>query len=294
MNDDGIGLPLMIDLAQDLRVFSANKQQRIPWGIPSLDIITEGPAAGEVFTVLGRSFAGKSLVATNIMANNPDRDLIFFSLEMPARQAVQRLFATWAKIDHRAVQSMTKRNALPHTLEEMAQRLERQIIVDRGGMTLGDMTVYIDAYYRTFGSRPQAVIIDYLELIGGAKSSGEGWQRTEAVAGALKDWAKDENMPVWVLHQTNRTEKQWDPPVADSARGAGFTEADVVVGMWQPGMDPEMGMAERQSLEGMIFFNVLKNRVTGKLTQAPIRTKLRDTLQIVDLSVAEIGREDTA
>src|SRR3990167_4303426 len=217
------GLTLLKDQVSDLRVFSANPQQRIPWGIPSLDIITEGPAEGEVFTVLGRSFAGKSLVATNLMANNADKGLIFFSLEMPARQAVQRLFAIWASVDHRHVQQMTRRNSLPYTLEEMAEKLERQVIIDRGGLTLGDMTVYVEAYAAYFGARPLACIIDYLELIGGAKSSGEGWQRTEAVAGALKDWAKEERMPVWVLHQTNRSEKQWDPPNADSARGAGFT-----------------------------------------------------------------------
>ena len=289
-----IGLPLMIDLAQDLRVFSANKQQRIPWGIPSLDIITEGPAAGEVFLLMGRSFSGKSIFATNIMANNSDKNLIFFSLEMPARQALQRLFATWTGIDHHSVQGMTKRNALPHTLEEMASRLERHVIIDRSALSLGDMTVYINAYVRMFGERPHAVLIDYLELIGGGKASAEGLARIEATAGALKDWAKNESMPVWVLHQTNRTEKPWDPPTADSARFAGFVEADVVVGMWVPNSDPNMGMAERQSLEGAIWLNVLKNRVTGKLTQAPIKTMLRDSLKIVDLSVAEIGRADTA
>ena len=286
------GFPLLADGVADLRLFSQNKQQRIPWGIPSLDIITEGPAAGEVFTILGRSFAGKSLVGTNIMANNPDKGLMFFSLEMPTRQAVQRLFATWSGVDHRSVQAMTRHNSLPSTLEDMAQTLERQVIIDKSALTLGDMTVYVQAYARFFGERPHAVIIDYLELIGGGKASAEGWVRTEATAGALKDWAKDESMPVWVMHQTNRTEKQWDPPTADSARGAGFTESDVVVGMWQPGLDPELGMAERAVLENHIYFNVLKNRVTGKLTQAPIRAKLRESLKIVDLSVAELGRPD--
>ena len=285
------GFTLLADQIADLRRFSANPLQRIPWGIPSLDIITEGPAEGEVALVMGRSFTGKSLVATNLMVNNTDKGMIFFSLEMPARQAVQRLYATWSGTDHSSVQEMTKKNSLPAHLDEMAVDLQRHVVVDRSALTLGDMAVHIESYDTYFGHRPDAAIIDYLELIGGGKSSGEGWQRTEAIAGALKDWAKDERMPVFVLHQTNRSEQEWKAPNADSARGAGFTEADLVVGLWAPWKDPDLGQAERQQLSDQIWFNVLKNRVTGKVTQAPIRTRLKENLRIVDLSVAELGRE---
>jgi replicative DNA helicase len=173
----------------------------------------------------------------------------------------------------------------------MAVELQHQMIVDRSALTLGDMSVHIQAYDEYFGRRPHVVIIDYLELIGGGKSSGEGWQRTEAIAGSLKDWAKDERLPVFVLHQTNRYEPEWKAPNADSARGAGFVEADLVVGLWAPWKDPDLGQAERQQLSDQIWFNVLKNRVSGKVTQAPIRTRLKDNLRIVDLSVAELGRE---
>lgn len=282
-----VHFPLMADLIGDLRNFSANPQQRYPWGIPSLDVITEGPAPGEVFTVMGRSFSGKSIVATNIMANNQDKGSIFFSLEMPARQAVQRLYATWAGVDHQAVQSQVRANSLPHVLDTMGEAMVKHVVIDRPAMTLGDMSVYLEAYDRMFEHRPEVVIIDYLELIGGGKSSGEGWQKTEAIAGALKDWAKSEEVPVFVLHQTNRNEKEWDPPTADSARGAGFTESDVMVGMWNPWRDPNMGQAERASIQGQVWMNVLKNRVTGRTTANPIRLNLREDLKLVDLSALD-------
>ena len=47
----------------------------------------------------------------------------------------------------------------------------------------------------------------------------------------MKTWAKAENVAVFLLHQTNRVEKVWDPPTEDSARSAGYTEADVVIGI---------------------------------------------------------------
>lgn len=286
------GFPLLAEQIADLRSFSANPQQRIPWGIPSLDLITEGPAPGEVFMVMGRSFTGKSLVATNLMVNNVQFGGIFFSLEMPARQAIQRLYATWAGVDHREVQAQTRQNRLPHHLDLMGEELAKQVVVDQAALSLGDMSAYLSSYDSYFGERPRFVVIDYLELIGGSKNTAEGWVRTEATASSLKDWAKDEAMPVFVLHQTNKQEKEYAPPTADSARGAGYTEADCVVGMWNPGRNPEISPPERMMLDGHIYFNVLKNRVTGRLTRhdAPIRTLLREDLRLVDLTQHELRR----
>jgi len=281
------GIQLLSDLANDLRTYSSNPLQRIPWGIPSLDLITEGPAPGEVHLILGRSYSGKSLVMHNIMANNQDKGSIFFSLEMPARQAIQRLLATWAGIDHHAVQNMTKTNSLPTALEEMAKAMERHLIIDQGDLGLPDMSMYVEAYDRLWGVRPDFILIDYLELVGGG-TSGEGWQRTEATARALKQWAKREQMPVFAVHQMNMTVEAWDPPTQSSSRGAGFTEADVVVGIWKPWEDPAISSMEAKNLEFVYHMNVLKNRVTGRQTRAPIRCKLMDTLRLQDLSVLDV------
>ena len=92
-------------------------------------------------------------------------------------------------------------------------------------------------------------------------------------------------MAVFLLHQTNRSEPEWEPPTADSARGAGYTEADVVVGMWQPATDPKMKEAERAMLQGEIHMNVLKNRINGRTTGAKaITLRMTDSLRLVDLS----------
>ena len=279
----------MADLVEDLLAYAANPQQRIRMGITSIDEIIEGPAAGEVCTIVGRSYSGKSIIATLIMANNPELPMVFFSLEMPARQALQRLYAQWSGVDHHSVEEQVRRNTLPTSrLEEFAEAFERHLIVDRPSLTLGDMSTYLHSYTTMFGERPAAVLIDYMELVGGAKSSGEGWQRTEAVAGALKDWAKAEDMPVFVLHQANKSEPEWKPPTADSARGGGFTEADIVLGLWQPSRNPELSSIETKQLDGEIHVKVLKNRVTGRHgTGAPIRLHLRDDLTLGDLSALD-------
>ena len=176
----------------------------------------------------------------------------------------------------------------------MPQRHQLHIVIDEPGLTLGDMSAYLEQYHAYFGFRPHAVIIDYLELIQG--ESGEGHVRTEMVAKRLKDWAKREQLPVFLLHQTNRSEPVWDPPNEDSARGAGYTESDVVVGMWQPGRDPKLGSNERKRLNDTrfgvtILMNVLKNRITGRTTDGQdVKLVLEPTLKIVDATSQDLAR----
>ena len=277
------GFATLAEQVTKLHDFAANPRQRVRVGIESLDILTEGPAAGEIYEFMGRSFSGKSLVATNIMANNPEMPMIFFSLEMPARQALTRLYATYENVDHHAIQDQVKAGSLPRLFDDLPDKLPNQIIVDRSGMTLDDFSFHMDLYETYYEFRPTAVLIDYLELIRSA--DGEGHFRTEMVAKRLKDWSKTEDVAVFLLHQTNRTEPEWEAPTSDSARGAGFTEADVVVGMWQPSRNPKLSLGEREAVVGEIHMNVLKNRINGRTTNgAPIRLRLDDNLRMVDLS----------
>lgn len=283
------GFRTISEHVQRLKEFSVNPRQRVRTGIESLDYITEGPAAGEVYTILGRSFAGKSLVATQIMANNADLPLLFFSLEMPARQALMRLYSQYEEIDAQDVQAQVKKGAMPGVWDTLPEQLPMHVIYDAGGMTLGDMSTIISQFEAYYNTRPAAVLIDYLELVKGGV--GEGHFQTESIAKAMKDWCKREEVAVFLLHQTNRSEKEWDPPTADSARGAGYTEADVVVGMWQPGRDPKLGDVEKKSLEGKVLMNVLKNRISGRTTGAQdIELRMDASLRFVDLSAEQTKR----
>ena len=264
----------------NLREFSQNPQQRIRTGLHDIDNLCGGPAPGEVFMVVGRSFTGKSLVGQNIIWNNRQLPSIFFSLEMPYIQAVQRLYAMWADVSHRDVQDMTEKGSLPHHVDLMVDDFPMHRIVDSGGLNLDMMADYNTMFEEYYGQRPAFVVIDYLELIGGAKKSGEGWKATEVQATGLKDWAKDQNLPVFVLHQTNKEERPWRPPTENSPRGAGYTEADFVVGMWQPWRDPDLNAVQGMVLRNQVWFNVLKNRAYGEMSHHPLRFLVKSSLRL--------------
>ena len=282
------GFKTLAEQVDDLRAYSKNPQQRVRTGLESLDTIIEGPAAGEIALILGRSFTGKSLLATSIMASNSHLGVVFFSLEMTSRLAVTRLFAQWAGVDHHKVQDEVTHGNLTRVIDTMAEELPKHVIVDVGGLSYGDMTWYLERYADWYGERADVVIIDYLELVGGAKATGEGWTKTEAAAAQLQDWAKEQDMPVYMIHQTNMREPVWKPPNQDSARGAGYTESDLVIGLWAPGRDPELSEMDQYSLRNEVHMNVIKNRISGETRYKPLPFTVADNLRFVD-KVADQG-----
>lgn len=250
----------------ELKTLAANPRQRTPTGIKGLDDIIWGPAQGEVFTFIARSGVGKSLLATNIIVNNPDARIMFFSLEMPAHMCLMRMWAHHSDRSHDEIFNLVYGNKIPDEVFDLNEGLPWSVVVDEPGISLDDMSIYLDLYDKHYGQRPDVVIIDYLEEVGGAKASGEGWTRTEATASALKVWSRKEKVGVYSLHQANMKTEPWEPPMQSSAKGGGFTESDVVVGLWKPGKDPELSPSSREQRLHDLSMNVIKNRVTGRLT----------------------------
>jgi hypothetical protein len=270
---------------QGLHTYTANPQKRIRTGLQPIDLLIGGPAAGEVCTFLGRSYSGKSIVAQNIMWRNADTPMIFFSLEMHYLLAIQRLYSIWADHPHREVLDAIEKGILPMQLDDMPAAFEGHLIVDRSGLTAGDMWQYIEDYASYYGRRPAAILVDYLEMVGGAKSSGEGWIGTEKVAQEMKELAKDAEVPVFLIHQANKSQPPWEPPDMDSARGGGFTEADFLIGMWRPHLNPALPDWEKTALQDEVYFTVLKNRARGAHNRSPIAMLLTESLRLIPRGV---------
>lgn len=292
----GTEIKTMAEAVDDLRNFAANPKQRVRTGFDSIDYFIEGPAPGEVCTIIGRSYTGKSLLATNIMINHPEAHSIFFSLEMTRRMAMARLLAQYANFDAQRVRDAIASNSIPDMIDDMAYELRNHVIVDRSGLSVPDMMVVIEDYQAMFGRKPDFIQIDYLERVGGIKSSAEGWQATEAAADQIKDLAKTMDIPVFLYHQTNRSEDEWAAPTERSARGGGFTEADFVLAMWAPGRNPKLPISEQQALRNTVNINVLKNRHSGQANDPwrPLEFVRSESLRFIDQGSISNGHEAPA
>jgi len=266
---------------QALYEFADTPVKRVGTGLLGIDDLIVGPAPGEVCMVVGRAYSGKSIVGQSIILNNKDMPSIFFSMEMPFMQALIRLYAMTFDVNVIDVQNSIESGNAPNKMWSLVEQYPQHVIVDDAALTLQEMTVKVEEYETAYGTRPEFVVVDYLELLGGAKASGEGYLATEQQATMLKDWAKTESMRVFVLHQANKQEPTWLPPTDSSARNGGYTEADFVIGMWRPHTNPKLGYAESLGLRETVCFNVLKNRAFFR-EAARIETHITSSLRLED------------
>jgi len=266
---------------EKLFAFAEQPTKRIGTGIKAIDNLIRGPAPGEVCMILGRSFSGKSIFGQNIIQNNPNVPCIFFSMEMPYLQAVIRMYSMWSDTSSYENQDKLEQGKVDTEAWDMVLDFPNLIIDDRSSLGLDEMSQQLEDYEAAYKVRPEYVVVDYLELIGGAKASAEGMAAVESQATMLKDWSKSEEMRVFVLHQTNRLEKKWNPPTEDSARFGGYTEADFVLGMWRPHTDPDLDYWDSMAIKHHLNMNILKDRVFFQ-EKALIPLKIAPSGRILD------------
>lgn len=232
--------------------------------------------------VLGRSYAGKSLMAQNIIANNKELPSIFFSLEMPYQQALVRMYSMVTGTPATNTMDNIERGEVPDDIWDLVTTLPKHAVLDESNIGFEEMSRTLAQYEDGFGERPAFIVVDYMELLGGAKRSGEGFTAVDKVATVLKDWSKQEEMRVFVLHQCNRQEPKWMPPTENSPRFGGYTEADQVIGMWRPSFNPDLEYFEALARRDELNFNIIKNRPFGQEAEL-IQTEVRPSLRITPL-----------
>lgn len=274
-------MTILYDQVKALFEFADNPVKRVGMGFKQIDNLIGGPAPGEVCMIIARSGTGKSIVGQNIILNNKNLPSIFFSMEMPYMQAVLRLYSMWS--DTAAIQNQHQLEGghIDPEMWDMVLAFPAHIIDDASQQTLEMLTTRLERFEMEYNIRPEFVVVDYLELLGGAKASGEGFTAVESQATMLKDWAKEEEMRVFLLHQTNRQEPKWMPPTENSPRFGGFTEADFVIGLWRPHYNPKLPYYDAVNIKHHINFNILKNRAFFE-EKSLIEMRFTPSLRIVD------------
>ncbi|MGE0156775.1 MAG: replicative DNA helicase [Geobacter sp.] len=247
-----------------------------------LDKELRGVAPGEVLIIIAYSGTFKSALLQYLLLSNARETgllSLFFSLEMPAAKLFEREVSMVSGIngfttEYRWRNEPAEANALQLAAREGGG--QQMLVCDRPGLTVDQVGRYIDTARRNHGDIG-VVGIDYLGLM--AAPGRTLFEKTAHLGPALKNLAKEKNVPLIVLSQVNRESVKHQAEIeAHSAKGGGDIEASA---------DFMLGL---QAKGGALILKVLKNRngAAGQVWEVLID---RPSLQFTGLKPYEHQRE---
>lgn len=210
----------------------------ISTGIKDLDDTITGLNRSDLILLAARPGMGKTSFALNIarhVAVVEKRKVAFFSLEMTKEQLASRLLSTEGLVGG------TKLRTGKLTEEEWVRLIEAGDILsktelyfdDTPGITVPEMKAKLRRLKDV-----DLVVIDYLQLMQGARRTDNRVQEISEITRNLKIMAKEINVPVITLSQLSRASEQRTEhrPVLSDLRDSGSIEqdADIVMFLYRP------------------------------------------------------------
>ena len=246
--------------AAELSEWASGDSPRIRLGFPVIDEKTQGgPAPGELVMVLARSGVGKTSIGCNIARNVQGTPTVFFSLEMASRMLLLRMASIHTNTPTYVVEQQLRYQGRSRPVEGTVQSFPLLSICDTPAMSIKGMGSYLDEAEEAWGQPTKLVIIDYLELVKAPLGTEGGVATVDSVSRKLKDFARERNCVVVVLHQlsmgASKSKKK------SGAKGA----ADYTLGVYRPSLDPALEHTERQALADVIKVQFLKSRGGSEL-----------------------------
>lgn len=188
----------MREAADEYIHWAETPELRIYTGIKELDDAMRGTAPGELTLIQGFTHSGKTLIATEILLNNPDTPICLFTPDetrpLVLTKMTSAIHGVGAEELERRIQADDQ--AARQLLLDTADRFGKLAIFDESVSVVG-MDRMFDEVTHAWGRRPKAVMFDYAELL-------EGPDDVKAKITALKAWGKRKGVSMIVIHQTSR------------------------------------------------------------------------------------------
>lgn len=210
-------------------------------GFSKLNSITTGFNAGELIVIGARPSMGKTALILNIiqkMIKNGD-GVVFFSLEMPAYQLINRLISSTASIELHKIRSGSMTKKEEQTMFDTANQLKTLplVIDDNSYISIFELRSKI-RYIKRKKPEIKCVVIDYLQLMSGSKkTSDKRHEEIAEISRGLKNLVRELDIVVIALSQLNRAvESREDKrPNLGDLRESGSIEqdADVIIFLYR-------------------------------------------------------------
>jgi replicative DNA helicase len=202
----------------------------IPSGFVDIDRLTGGWQNGDLIILAARPSHGKTALSLNMAyhaARHSQVPTVFFSMEQPKEQLVQRLLASVGQINASRLRAARMESQEWERFYQVDDKLRGVPIhiIDKPALT----SLEIRSQARRLKSKQGIglVVVDYLQLARDPKAKSRE-QEVGGISRSLKALAKELNLPVIALCQLNReVEKRPNRrPVLSDLRESGSIELD--------------------------------------------------------------------
>lgn len=226
-------------------------------GFENLDHYIPAMQAGDFIILAARPSMGKTTLAMNIAENvsyisEQKGKVLFFSLEMPRKQLLQRSISRLG-----SVYASTVRDGSAMAIDETAAKVSHAMgmikgsrgnfmIDDRSGLHISQMIAKAKRAKMKMGEI-SLIVVDYIQI---AKGDGENQNiRVSSISAGLKEMAKNIGCPVIALSQLKRTQGR---PTMQDLRDSGSLEQDADIVMFLHDEDYEGNRGDHSLTEIII------------------------------------------
>lgn len=250
---------------------SGGKLRGISTGFGDYDKLTAGLHPSDLIVLAARPSMGKTTFAMNIaqyVAQNSEKSVLFFSLEMSKEQLVDRMLSEEAGVDSWHIRtgnlSDDEFEKLSHAWGNLSEA--KMYIDDTPGLNILELKT--KARRHAMKNPLGLIVIDYLQLMSSAKKSyGDNRvQEVSEISRGLKTVARELGVPVIALSQLSRSvESRPDkrPQLAD-LRESGSIEQDADLVMFIYREDYYNPETDRQGITD-ILIRKHRNGPTGQI-----------------------------
>lgn len=270
-------------------------QERFTSGFKSIDdnLLGGGPHRGELYSWIGLSGAGKSLMLVTAAVRNVSlgKRVLYISLEMNEDMIAERFDAQFANININELQ--VKEDIVKAALREEKDKVDdpRLLVIKQfpaGTLTVNTLRAYMQQV-QMMGFKPDLVIIDYI----GEMKDYPGmptWESRYRIVRDLRGLATEENVCMYTAMQPNKDAREAQKKdglgsgvIDDTNLADSFGQIRPLDGCWSI----NQMQAEKEAGIARVF--VIKHR-HGK-SRFTLHVKYdKDTLAINEISGAEYER----
>lgn len=261
---------MLLNAAKDIEAASQrNGLSGIESGFNYLDKKTSGWQKSDLIIIAARPAMGKTALLLSMAKNMIEQQhpVLIFSLEMSQSQLMQRLITNATELPANRIKSGKLNNADWMILNNQMALLEKMplYIDDSANLTIFEMATKARRMVKEQGI--ECIFIDYLQLMRAeGKNISNREQEVSTISRALKQLAKELDIPVIALSQLNRgvEARSGDNkrPMLSDLRESGAIEqdADLVLLLHRPEYYGMMIDEEGNSTIGLAELIIAKNR----------------------------------